>query len=386
MAADPPLSLFLAASPGLEPQLLEEARALGFADPRAVRGGVEVAGDWAEAMRANLSLRCAGRVLARVAAFRAPHLAQLDRRARRLPWGDWLRPDRPFRVEATSRGSRIWHAGAAARRIAGAIADSVGAPEAVAGAAPGPAAEVRPAALSVMLRIADDLCTLSLDTSGEALHRRGFKQAVGKAPLRETMAAALLRACGWDGAAPLVDPMCGAGTFVIEAAEIAAGLSPGRARAFAFEDLAPFDAAAWAALRAAAAGAVRPAPAPVFGMDRDAGAVASARANAARAGVEGAAHFACQPVSALVPPPGTGAGLVIANPPYGERIGDRGDLHALHAAFGRVLRARFGGWRAAIVTSEPGLAAATGLPFGPPGPPIPHGPLKVRLYATPPLP
>jgi putative N6-adenine-specific DNA methylase len=367
--------IFLAAPPGLEPLLRDEAASLGFADPQVAPGGVLVCGGWSEVWRANLMLRGAGRVLARVGAFHAVHLAQLDKRAHRLPWAEILAPGVPVRVDAACQRSRIYHAGAAAQRIARAIADAVGAPEA-------PDAEVR-----VLVRIVDDLCTVSLDTSGEPLHRRGFKTEVGKAPLRETLAALFLRDCDYAGAEPVIDPMCGSGTFVIEAAEIALGLAPGRARPFAFERLAGFDPAAWSALRAAAS-APRATDLRFFGFDRDAGAVAAATANAERAGVAAATEFRQQTVSALAPPPELAGrpGLVIVNPPYGERIGDKGDLRALYGTLGRVLRERFTGWRVGLVTSEPALAHATGLPFAPPGPPVPHGPLKIRMFRTAPLP
>ena len=363
--------LFLTAPPGLEGALCDEAAALGFAAPEAVPGGVVVRGGLPEAMRANLLVRGAGRVLLRVATFRALHLAQLDKRARRIAWNEILRPDIPVRVEASCDRSRIYHEGAAVQRIAGAITARAG------------ASEHPEAPLRVMARIEDDLCTLSIDTSGAPLHRRGTKLAVGKAPLRETLAALFLRQCGYDGREPVVDPMCGSGTFVIESAAIAAGLPPGGQRAFAFEGLAAFDAQAWEALRARHA-----APGQTAfrfqGSDRDAGAVASAQDNAARAGVGDLCGFHQAAVSDLTPPPGP-PGLVMVNPPYGARIGARHMLHAVYGALGQTLRARFAGWRVGLVTSDGGLAASSGLPFGPPGPPVPHGPLKIRLYQTHPL-
>lgn len=375
MTAPADLEIFLAAPPGLEPALAEEARERGFADPRAAPGGVLVRGDWPEVWRANLTLRGAGRVLVRVGAFHAVHLAQLDKRAHRLPWAVLLRPGAAVRVDAACRKSRIYHAGAAAERVARAIADVAGAPTAP------------DAALRVLVRIDEDFCTVSLDASGEPLHKRGFKLAVGKAPLRETLAALLLREAGYRGTEPVLDPMCGSGTLVLEAAEIALGLAPGRARAFAFEAFAGFDAAAWAQMREAAA--PRAAALRFHGMDRDAGAVEMARANAARAGVGHVATFHRQPISDFAPPEDLRdgpPGLVIVNPPYGERIGEAGELRALYAALGRVLRERFRGWRAAVITSEPALAHATGLPFAPPGPPVPHGDLRIRLHRTAPLP
>ncbi len=358
--------IFLAAAPGLEPVLRDEAVAKGFGPAAVVPGGVTLMGGWSEVWRANLELRGAGRVLARLGSFRAMHLAQLDKRARKFPWGAVLRRDVPVRVEATSRASRIYHAGAAAQRIETALREELG------------VAVVPEAAVVIRARIEDDLCQISVDTSGESLHRRGYKQAVAKAPMRETLAALFLSACGYRGAEPVLDPMCGSGTFVIEAAEIARGLAPGRARRFAFEDFANFDPDVWQALRA------RPGEGPgaefvMHGSDRDQGAVAMAVANAGRAGVEDTTCFELRPVAELERPEGP-PGLVIVNPPYGTRIGAPGPLRALHASLGERLRTRFGGWRVGLVTSDPGLARATGLPFGPAGPPVAHGGLKVRLF------
>lgn len=363
--------VFLVGLPGLEDVLCAEACAAGFADARAVPGGVVFQGGWAEVRRANLCLRGATRVLARIGAFRAFHLAQLDKRARKFPWASVLRPDLPVRVEVSCRKSKIYHAGAAKQRLQRAIAETLGAPLAEAAGA-----------VQIKARIEDDLCTISVDTSGESLHKRGMKPEVGKAPLRETMAALFLRQCGFAGTEPVVDPMCGSGTFVIEAAEIAAGLMPGRARDFAFERLAGFDAAAWAAERMAPAPGVS--KLRFSGFDRDDGAIAASRANALRAGVADRTGFERRAIGDLVAPEGP-PGLVMVNPPYGERIGNRKLLFALYATLGARLREGFAGWRVGLVTSDGGLARSTGLPFEPPGAPVPHGGLKVHLYRTGPL-
>ncbi|MGD9863346.1 MAG: class I SAM-dependent RNA methyltransferase, partial [Pseudodonghicola sp.] len=198
--------------------------------------------------------------------------------------------------------------------------------------------------------------------------------------LRESMAALFLRQCGYSGTQVVVDPMCGSGTFVIEAAEIAAGLAPGRSRRFAFEDLAGFDAAAWDKMRAGAAVPQRIPAQRFYGSDRDAGAVRMATENAERAGVADWCSFTQMPFSDLVRPEGA-PGLVMVNPPYGARIGNKKLLYGLYGALGGVLKDRFAGWRVGLVTSEPGLAKATGLPFDPPGPPVAHGGLKVKLYS-----
>jgi len=364
---DPSFEIFLATQPGLEPLLLEEVRGKGFRQPRAVPGGVAIDGGWPDVWRANLWLRGAGRVLARIARFRAVHMAQLDDRARAVDWAATLKPGAPVRVEASCAASRLYHSGAVAQRIATAIRARLGTP---------PAAED---GLTVLARMEKDICTISVDTSGEPLHKRGYKQAVNPAPLRETMAALFLRQCGYDGTEPLLDPMCGAGTFVIEAAEMALRLNPGRDRPFAFEQLASFDAEAWARMRAVQ----RPhaAPPPLLGSDRDAGAIAMSQANAARAGVAEVTSFTQAPISEARPPPGP-PGLVIMNPPYGTRLGDRAALAPLYRATGQTLKTHFAGWRVGMVADDPRLAHATGLPFLPPGPPVPHGGLRVWLFQT----
>mgnify|MGYP005849744249 CR=1 FL=1 len=365
-----PFEIFLVAPPGLENVLASEAREAGFGPVSVQPGGVACMGTFRDVMRANLDLRGAGRVLARIGGFRAFHLAQLDKRAHRFDWSAHLRADVPLRVEVTCRKSKIYHAGAAKQRIAKALTGSLGVPVS------------DDAGLRLMARIEDDLVTFSLDTSGDPLHRRGYKQAVGKAPMRETLAALFLRQCGFDGTEPVLDPMCGSGTFAIEAAEIATGLKPGRARHFAFEDLAGIDAAAWAAMRCPQA--PRETPLRFTGLDRDAGAVRMATQNADRAGVGHITAFACQPISELVRPNGP-PGLVMVNPPYGGRIGNRKLLFGLYARLGEVLMREMRGWRVGLVTSDGGLAKTTGLPFLPPGPPVAHGGLKVTLWRTDPL-
>ncbi len=362
---DNQFEIFLVATPGLEAPLAAEVAELGW-QPVTQPGGVTIHGGWPDVWRANLMLRGATRVLARVGSFRAMHLAQLDKRARKFPWNQVLRPDLPVRVEATCRASRIYHAGAATQRIERAIAEELGAPI------------VADAAIVVKLRIEDDLATINLDTTGESLHKRGHKEAVAKAPMRETMAAMFLREMGFDGSQVVLDPMCGSGTFVIEAAEIAAGLAAGRSRGFAFEQLASFDAGAWAAMRAGVT--ARPPTQCFFGSDRDAGAIRMSLANAARAGVGDVIRLTCHSVSDLQRPD-CAPGIIIVNPPYGARIGNKGPLFGLYAAMGEVFRNRFGGWRVGIITSEGGLAKATGLsPV--PGPIVAHGGLKVRLWQT----
>ncbi|WP_374650604.1 class I SAM-dependent RNA methyltransferase [Dongia sp.] len=368
MTKDDDFEIFLVAAPGFESILCAEAAEKAFKNPKPVTGGVTVSGGWPEAWRANLKLRGASAVFARIASFPVFHLAQLDKRARKVAWGQFLRKDVPVAVEASCKHSKIYHSGAARQRVETAIAETLGAPIS-------DEAEVR-----VKVRIEDDLCTVSIDTSGESLHKRGHKEAVNKAPMRETLASLFLRQCGFDGTEPLLDPMCGSGTFVIEAAEIALGLDPGRSRPFAFEQLNSFDARAWAKMRAGAA--ARSAPAfRFYGCDRDAGAITMSRANAERAGVTEITSFRHCAMSAATAPNGP-PGLVIVNPPYGQRMGDKKRLYPLYQTLGRTMAARFAGWRVGVITNDVSLAKACGLPFGTPFGPISHGGQRVSLYLT----
>jgi len=362
--------IFMIATPGLEHALLAEALENGFADAKPTQGGVTINGTWEDVWRANLTMRGATRVLARIGSFMAFHLAQLDKRSRKFPWGDILQPDIPVRVEvATSRKSKIYHAGAATQRIEDALKANGYQISA-------------DAAVAIKARIDDNRVTISIDTSGESLHKRGHKEAVGKAPIRETLAALMLRECGYDGKEPVLDPMCGSGTFVIEAAEIAAGLYPGRTRPFAFENLGTFDPETWERMRRVGE---THAPQPNFhGSDRDAGAIRMAQANAERAGVDSLTQFQNLNASDIQRPEGP-PGLIICNPPYGGRIGNQKMLYSVYAGLGEALKSNFAGWRVGLVTSDASLAKATGLPFDSKGPTIPHGGLKVWLFQTGPL-
>jgi putative N6-adenine-specific DNA methylase len=371
MKAEDAFEIFLVTAPGLESALWAEAKAKGFVGPKSIKGGVTVQGGWPEVWRANLELRGASRVLARIAEFRAMHVAQLDKRSRKVPWAHVLRKDQPFRVEASCKASRIYHAGAAAERIEKAIKDELG------------ASVSDEAEVCIKARIDDDLCTISIDTSGGLLHKRGHKEAVAKAPMRENLAALFLMQCGFKGTEPVLDPMCGSGTFVIEAAEMAAGLKPGRSRRFAFEQLATFDMSAWNRMRSNPP-QIKP-EVRFYGSDRDAGAIRMSQANAERAGIAATTAFRQQAISDLTAPEGA-PGLVIANPPYGGRIGDKKKLQPLYRALGETLMKRFAGWRVGVITNEVGLAQATGLPFEPPSGPVSHGGIRVMLFVTNPLP
>lgn len=364
------MDIFVITSLGLEDLLAKEAREKGFKVTSTIPGGVTLRGDWPHVWRANLQLRGAVRVLARLGEFRALYLSQLEKSAKEFPWAETLPYGAEIAVEASCHKSKIYHAGAAQERVETALAFNG---YVIA------ARDVDPD-YTLRVRIDHDIVTFSLDTSGEALHKRGHKEAVNKAPMRETMAAMFLRDAGYSGKEPLYDPMCGSGTFVIEAAEIARRFDPGHARSFAFQTLENFDPVAFDAMRSPA----RPAAFNVFGSDRDQGAITMSRANATRAKVQDVTSFDVKSIADIMPPTDT-PGLVIANPPYGGRIGNKKPLYGLYASFGDRMKAAFKGWRVAIITSDAALAKATGLPFQPAGPIVDHGGIKVRLWQTAPL-
>ena len=365
----PPFEILLTCAPGLERALADEALEHGFAVDGQLTGGVRVKGDWPDVWRANLTLRGANSVLARIGSFPASHMSELDKRARKFEWHKWLPKNQPLKVTATCKASRLYHSGAVKERVETALREEFGADFS------------EDAAIEVMARIERNICTLSIDTSGVLLHKRGLKQAIAKAPMRETMAALVLRQCGYRGEEPVLDPMCGSGTFILEAAEMAQGLLPGRVRNFAFEQLPSFDTSKWREMKQPSRHETQ---LRFLGFDRDAGAIKAATANARRAGVDQSAHFAQQPISMLKRPEGP-PGLVICNPPYGARIGDIKKLSSLYASFGYVLRENFTGWRVGLVTNDADLAKATGLSFKPNSAPIIHGGIKISLYQTPPL-
>jgi len=361
------MDIFLITAPGLEDLLAAEAREKGFKVASTIAGGVTLRGDWPQVWRANLQLRGAARVLARIGEFRAVHLSHLDKQAKLFPWGDTLPQGASVKVDATCHKSKIYHAGAAKQRVEDALAAN--------------GYEIDPEGdFNIRVRIDANIVTLSIDTSGESLHKRGYKEAVNKAPMRETMASLFLRDMGFNGKEPVYDPMCGSGTFPIEAAEIARRFDSGRARPFAFQSLPNFDPETFETMSSP----TREAEFNVYGSDRDTGAIAMSRTNAERADVSDISEFSVKPISEITPPC-EDKGLVIANPPYGGRIGNKKPLFGLYASFGERLLAEFKGWRVGIITTEPSLAKATNLPFKPAGPVVDHGGMKVRLYQTEPL-
>jgi putative N6-adenine-specific DNA methylase len=382
-AAEPAtLRWFAVVAPGLETAAREEIEALPeVADVASETGGVSWTGPPASGYRANLWARVTTRVLARVGDVESREFGKLRRHAARLPWRRFVAPGASVAARASASHCRLYHTGALAEATVLAVVDAV----------PGARAAARGAEadVTVLVRGVDDRFTFSVDASGELLHRRGARVETGAAPMRETLAAGLLALAGWKPETALVDPMCGAGTIVIEAAMQAAGRAPGAERAFAMESwplAAEADTAATlAALRAEAQRAPGAAAAPndgaqisIIGSDRDPRMIESARRNAERAGVAYRLTLACRDADAARPPAPTG--VVVTNPPYGHRLGDARAAARGYRDLGRVLRAHFRGWRAAVVTpakidGERQLGIRSGARF-----PLRNGGLAIVLH------
>ncbi len=359
--ADPAgrLTCFAITAPGLEPLLAAELTALGLPPHDSETGGVEFETDRTGLYRANLHLRVAGRVVVRMAAFKAAHFSDLERHAAALDWEAWIPPGAAVHFRITSRKSRLYHQKAIAERLEAAVRRAVPGSSVIRGATE---AEAREDAQTVMVRLAYDQCQLSADSSGALLHQRGYRLAVARAPLRETLAAAMVLGAGWDPATALVDPMCGSGTIPIEAALLARRIPPGWHRRFAFERWPGFDPATWQSVRAAAQAAILPAaPATIVASDRDAGAIEATTANAERAGVLGDLTIRQGALSALEPP--AARGLVLTNPPYGLRIGEADRLRDLFAQLGHLMRQRLPGWRLGLLSANPMLERQLDLPL-----------------------
>jgi putative N6-adenine-specific DNA methylase len=351
---------FAVTAPGLEPFTAQELTALGFlpnTEPElSPQGGVAFKGDLAALYQANLQLRTASRILARLGTFfYATSALELQKRASRLPWERCLTPGQPLALRVTCHQSKLYNSEVVARLVAAGLEERLGKPSPIVKF--DEETDGHPPQL-VLVRLVEDKCTVSVDSSGALLHKRGYRLAVAKAPLRETLAAALLMASGWDPSATLLDPFCGSGTIPIEAALMQLGLPPGLNRRFAFMDWPGYQQSAFSDQLSAVSDRLsaisnKQSEIKILASDRDAGAIKSALANAERAGVEDVIEFKCQAVSAIMPP--AGLGWVVTNPPYGVRVSEGKDLRNLYAQFGNVLRRQCSGWNVAVLCNDPVL-------------------------------
>jgi putative N6-adenine-specific DNA methylase len=358
---------FASVAPGLEQVAAAELAQLSVSDIAVTEGGVTFTADDRALLRCNLRLRSVSRVIVRIAQFRATAFSELERLAKSIRWEEFVAPGDVVKLRVTCRKSKLYHSDAVAERVMGAIAaqvKGVRAAESVSALEEEESddEDTGPAQLFVV-RFVRDVCTISADSSGELLHRRGYRLATAKAPMRETLAASMLLALGYDGSVPLVDPMCGAGTIPIEGAMIARRLAPGLARSFRCEcwPEATKRPGAAAVRQKAAALAVAQAPQPILASDRDRGAAEATLANAERAGVAGDLRIFQRALSSVEVP--ATPGLLLVNPPYGGRVGESEDLRDLYAQLGNVARERCRGWTVALLSADRALERQVGLAF-----------------------
>lgn len=338
--------------------LAAEVASLGVVPERMriVPGGVEIDGDLKTLYRLNLELGLSLKVLFRVGEFPARRFDVLVKRCAQLPWEEWCRSDVAIDVRVSCKRSKLYHSVAVAERVRAGIAERVGYPVEAKEVAEGEPT------LAVHVRLVSDVCTLSIDTSGESLHRRGYRLATAKAPLREDLARALILASGWDRQSPLLDPFCGAGTIAIEADWLARQVPPGHLRTFTFMHTPSFDPDLWQRVRHDALSGMQERGVPILASDRDAGAVRAATANAERAGAKDIQVFesALSAAPYFSDPKGS-RGAVVTNPPYGLRIGRDSDLRNLYRALGDKVRSLPGQWDVAVAVGAAEHARATGL-------------------------
>jgi 23S rRNA (guanine2445-N2)-methyltransferase / 23S rRNA (guanine2069-N7)-methyltransferase len=361
------MKFFATTARGTEALLATELRSCGAAQVEPRRAGVAFEGTLETAYRACLWSRVASRVLLPVGSFQASSPQMLYERVRRIRWHEHLGPQQTLAVDFGSSESDISHSHFGALKTKDAIVDQI---RERLGARP--SIDTRRPDVRVNVYLHQNQATVSLDLSGDSLHRRGYRQDRGLAPLKENVAAAVLLLGEWPRlaglGAPLLDPMCGSGTLPIEAALIAANIAPGRLRShYGFIGWRQHDAALWKRLLHEAQAAEirdRKRSPRILGYDDDARAVRSALVNLERAGLRGLVHIEKRSLEQCEVPEGIDGetrGLFVINPPYGERLGNLDELTALYARIGDVLRRRFLGWKGLILTGNARLAKSVGL-------------------------
>lgn len=375
------MRLFATCARGLEPVLARELDGIGAVAVTPGRGGVAFAGRMDTIYRANLWLRTAVRVLRPVLEATVRDPDELYDAVRSIDWAEYMSPDHTLAVDCNVKNSSLTHSQYAARRVKDAICDQF-----VDKVGRRPSVDVNTPAVGLNLHVSHDNAVLSLDSSWHSLHKRGYRPVQVRAPLNESLAAGLLLHMGYDGARPLFDPLCGSGTFAVEAAWIATNRPPGLTRKwFAFYGWPGFDRGDWAAVKDEARRGVKSTlPAPIGGSDIRADAVQHATENARAAGVGHLVKFEQRDVRMARPPsdppPGV-SGLIVCNPPYGERLGDEADLLELYRTLGDVVRAHWVGWELAVFTADGPLARQIRIPARPrTSTPFFNGSLSCRLW------
>jgi putative N6-adenine-specific DNA methylase len=365
---------FFASCPrGLEALLADELRGLGAQNAASVPGGVAFEGDMRTCYRANLESRLATRVLVRLA--RAPYRGEQDvyDAALAVRWPEWFSEEHSIRVDVNAIRSPLKSLEFATLRIKDAVCDRFRADR-----GRRPDVDTRSPQVRIHGFLDRASITLYLDTSGEPLHKRGYRKDAGEAPLKENLAAGIVRLTGWDASEPLLDPMCGSGTLAIEAAMMALAIPPGHARGFGFERLAGFDAKAWKEIREAAlARAQAPRKLALFARDRYGDELKKARLNLEAAGLAPCVELKQADILDTSAP--AGAGVLVANPPYGTRLGEDAALAEFYPKLGDTLKKFYAGWRCYLFSADSRLPKLVRLQASK-RTPLFNGPLECRLY------
>jgi putative N6-adenine-specific DNA methylase len=358
---------------GLESALAVELGQLGATEIAAADGGAAFAGALDLAYRANLESRIASRILWHVGAAGYASERDIYDAAYALDWPLWFRADRTLRVDVAATRSPLKSLEFATLRIKDAVCDRH---RAAGGARPSVSKE-RPD-VRVHAYLTRDRATFYLDTSGEALFKRGYRRESAEAPLRENLAAGLIRLAGWTPDVAFLDPMCGSGTIAIEAALIALDVAPGLKRTFGFQKLGWYDGPTWQRIKQAAQRRIRPATAATLhASDSDAASIARCRANVAAAGVSDA--MVVEHSDALSRSAPASSGVIVSNPPYGVRVADAAQLAAFYPRLGDALKQRFAGWTAYLLSGDARLPKLIGLKASR-RTPLWNGALECRLY------
>ena len=358
---------------GLEQVLAAELAELGAHRIRPVDGGASFAGDLTLCYGANLASRIASRVLWRIghARYRSEH--DVHDAARALAWPRHFDVRRSIRVDVSAIRSPLRSLDFVTLRVKDAVCDAFRASR-----GSRPDVDTRSPDVRIHVFLTRDEATFYLDTSGEPLFKRGWRVSAGDAPLRENLAAGIIRLAGWALPVPLFDPMCGSGTFLIEAAMMALQVAPGANRAFGFEHLAVFDAGQWRALRDKALSSRKPARRlPIYGSDKSGASLELARQNLRAVGLEEAVHLKQMDILDGGPP--AGPGILVTNPPYGERLEDPEQLALFYPRLGDALKRRFAGWTAYILSADQRLPKLVRLQASR-RTPLYNGALECRLY------
>ncbi len=342
---------FFASCPrGLEALLAEDLTAAGVKDLKQIPGGVHFAAEWPACYAANLHSRIATRILWRVAHGRYAKEDDIYKLALDTAWPTWFAPAQTIRVDVTAVKSPLKSLEFITLRIKDAICDRFRADT-----GKRPSVDTREPEVRIHGFITSDQCTLYLDTSGAPLYQRGLRQKTVDAPLKENVAAGILRLSGWQPGMTLLDPMCGSGTFLLEAAQVALNIAPGAGRDFGFQRLKNFQLAAWKDLLDEAMDAEKPAaPARIYGSDISPVAARAALANLDRAGLLPAVALRTGDVLEIEAPEivGEGPGIMIANPPYGERLSELDELAVFYPQLGSALKRNFAGWNCYFLTAD----------------------------------